>query len=302
MTLTCHKVMGHGGVNLKVYEAGPKDAPPLMLVHGWSQCHLSWEKQQPLVDEFRLIMMDLRGHGASDKPDDPKAYDNSQPWADDIDAIISALDLRMPVLVGWSMGGWVVMDYLRVHRDLALSGAGFVGSTLTPGSKMPAHLMALRQSNPAVRAKGMFSDDLSENLAATLDFVRACFHRQPEADELSKMVGFNMMVPPHIRGAARGRSEDYRPTAATTKKPIFAAWGAKERVVPTELGEHLAAAFPNVQTHVYDNCGHAPFWEEPDKFNDDLSAFTRACHDRHTFSIPNKLPGSGGRAPSHALR
>jgi len=108
-----HSITGHGGVQLCVHDLGPETAPAIILVHGWSQCHLSFARQAALAEGFRLILPDLRGHGQSDKPLGPACYDNSRPWAEDMQAIITSLALDAPLLVGWSMGGWVVMDYLE---------------------------------------------------------------------------------------------------------------------------------------------------------------------------------------------
>ena len=125
-----HLITGHGGVQLRVHDLGPEAAPAIILVHGWSQCHLSFERQAALAGQFRLILPDLRGHGQSDKPLEPACYDSSDPWAEDIQTIIQTLDLKSPLLVGWSMGGWVVMDYLEHFGDSALAGVGLIGSSI----------------------------------------------------------------------------------------------------------------------------------------------------------------------------
>ncbi|WP_347864800.1 alpha/beta fold hydrolase [Planktomarina sp.] len=85
-----HSITGHGGVQLCVHDLGPETAPAIILVHGWSQCHLSFVRQSELAERFRLILPDLRGHGQSDKPLDPACYDNSRPWAEDMQAIITS--------------------------------------------------------------------------------------------------------------------------------------------------------------------------------------------------------------------
>ena len=154
-----HWVSGAGGVRLFVADTGPEDAPVLLLIHGWSQCHLSWQKQlEGLSDRFRVVAPDLRGHGQSDKPMDAAAYDSSAPWAEDIAAVISQLGLHKPVLAGWSMGGWIVGDYLRVYGDAALGAVAMVGSRMACGRAMPE---AMRFDAPeAVRAVGMYGEDL----------------------------------------------------------------------------------------------------------------------------------------------
>lgn len=274
-----YSVTGHDGVALQVFDLGPPDAPAIVLLHGWSQHHLSWVRQYPLSDRFRLVMPDLRGHGASDKPGDPSAYDNSGPWAGDVQAIIETLSLDQPVLLGWSMGGVVACDYVRQFGDQAISGLSLVCSFVTTGSHMSPETRALRADDPGVAAKGMIADDQEQNLAATLAFVRACFHQQPDPDDLAKIVGFNMLCPPHIRKFARARDEDYRPDLAKLGKPALIVSGANDRPAPPATQRENAAAIPSARSITYEACGHSPFWEYPDRFNADLAAFASACFD-----------------------
>lgn len=270
-------IPGHGGTRLAVFSCGPKDAPPILLVHGWSQHHLSWERQGPLARDFRLILPDLRGHGASEKPEGAEHYASSTIWADDIAAIIDHFCAAKPVLVGWSMGSFIAGDYLRHHGDASLAGVCLIGAHLRIGSCMDPGVAAARRADPAVVAQGMYSDDDATNLAATLAFVKACFHQQPDPDDLGRIMGFNMLVPPQARHASRNRNEDYHDAFTATQVPALVIWGAQERLAPGPAGTQVAAAFPNARKLVYEDCGHSPFFEDPDRFNRDLAAFARDC-------------------------
>lgn len=266
-----HRIKGHDGVGLHVAEAGAQDAPAILLIHGWSQCHLSWCKQfDGLSDRFRIVAPDLRGHGLSDKPD-PSAYLDSAAWAGDIAAVISTLSLDRPVLVGWSMGGWIVGDYLQHGGHDAISGAVLVGSNLQTGQNTPPAVAAER--GPDVQAPGMFAEDLGENLAATVAFVRACFWQEPDPDDLAQIVGFNMLVPPDIRKACRTRTTDHRADFAgfTGHKMIF--HGQHERVCVPAAFDALTKAAPDAEVEIFAKSGHSPFWEEPEAFNDRLAEF-----------------------------
>lgn len=268
-----HHITGHGGVRLHVRDAGPEDGAPILLIHGWSQHHLSWSKQLrgPLAREFRLIAPDLRGHGASEKPDAPENYDRSAPWAGDIAAIIAALGLRRPVLVGWSMGGWVACDYLREHGDAAIGGLVLVGSPVL----VTPELAATRR--PEARADGAYSDDQPTQLAAILDFVKACAAAPLSKRDLATMVGFNMLVPPHIRRAARLRAVDYRAELARLTVPALVIQGAAERICTPPMFEAVKAALPGAAVAVIPGAGHLPFWEAPEAFDALLADFTRSA-------------------------
>ncbi|MFY0632953.1 MAG: alpha/beta hydrolase [Vannielia sp.] len=270
-----HRIAGHGGIELAVSEYGAPDGPPLLFVHGWSQSHLSFARQfaAPELSRFRMVGFDLRGHGASGKPTDTAAYEGSEPWGGDIAAVIDSLGLTRPLLLGWSMGGKALCDYLALHGDAALSGTAMIGTGPTSGKFIPEEARALRAADSAVAAKGMLSPDLGENLTATEAFLHACFHQQPTPEDFALMMGFNMMCPPGIRAASRQRHADYRPAARATAHPCLVVWGAHERVMPRPIFEECAAEFAHAEPHVFEASGHAPFWEEPARFNGLLAEF-----------------------------
>ena len=95
-----HMVKGGGGVPLHVVETGNATGRPILFIHGISQCWLSWSRQlnSDLASDYRLVAMDLRGHGLSDKP--REGYTDSKLWADDVNAVIQTLrlDIRSSVV------------------------------------------------------------------------------------------------------------------------------------------------------------------------------------------------------------
>src|SRR5689334_4921038 len=79
-----HIVVGGGGCRLHVLETGSPRGQSILFIHGFSQNALTWTAQldSALRHRYRLVAMDLRGHGASDRP--TAGYDDSKLWADDI--------------------------------------------------------------------------------------------------------------------------------------------------------------------------------------------------------------------------
>jgi pimeloyl-ACP methyl ester carboxylesterase len=104
------------GVRISAQEWGNPQGPEILLIHGFSQSHLSWLRQvrSDLAREFRMVTYDARGHGYSDKPAAPEYYKEARRWADEVQAVIDQVGLRKPVLVGWSYGG-------RSHRSTDLA-------------------------------------------------------------------------------------------------------------------------------------------------------------------------------------
>ena len=121
-----HKIAGGGGVQLHLVESGNSSGRTIMFIHGVSQCWLTWSRQMnsDLADEHRLVAMDLRGHGLSDKP--REGYTESKLWADDVNAAIQALRLDHPILCGWSYGPLVILDYIRHYGEGDISGINLI--------------------------------------------------------------------------------------------------------------------------------------------------------------------------------
>jgi pimeloyl-ACP methyl ester carboxylesterase len=93
------------GITLNVALAGPEDAPPVILLHGFPESHRTWRAIVPLLeDRFRLVMPDQRGFGGSDAPADPADYHIDKIIAD-LFALADALGIGEFALVGHDWGG-----------------------------------------------------------------------------------------------------------------------------------------------------------------------------------------------------
>src|SRR5215831_13925868 len=156
-----HMIKGGGGIELHLVETGNPTGQSILFLHGFSQSCLSWTRQldSELADRFRLIAMDLRGHGLSDKP--REAYADTRLWADDIHAAIGALDLDRPVLCGWSYGPLVILDYLRHYGEDHVRAVNFIGGITKLGSEeatsvLSAEFLAL--------IPGFFAADVEESV------------------------------------------------------------------------------------------------------------------------------------------
>ena len=125
--------MGADGVPINVVEIGNPAQPAIVLIHGFRQSYLAWTLQfaSDLPTRCHIVAFDLRGHGNSGQPWDPAAYDHAQTWDDDVASVIKATGLSRPLIVGWSYGGNVAMDFARHYP--AMPGAGYVLVATTAG-------------------------------------------------------------------------------------------------------------------------------------------------------------------------
>lgn len=272
--MIAHEIKGGGGLKLHVREFGNPKGPELFFIHGWSQHHLCWSKQidSSLADDFRIVAMDLRGHGMSEAPEGAEHYTNGDLWADDVHAVISTLDLKQPVLAGWSYGGFVISDYVRRHGDAGLGGINFVGAAVVIGPPwFGTHIGPGFLEN----APDATLPDQPTAMRAMIRFFHACVARPLPPEDFEAAVAWNMLVRPDVRLGLMSREEDFRPILKTIEKPVLVTHGRGEIVVLPKMAEDVLAAIPHAEASWYDDVGHAPMLEEPDRFNREIAAFAR---------------------------
>lgn len=263
------QVRSHDGTTLAGDAQGDPAAPEILFIHGLRQSRLSWDKQfaDPALSGFRLVRFDLRGHGDSDKPTSPSAYADPDRWGDDLAAVIAGAKLRRPVLVGWSLGGWVVGGYLRRHTGRQIAGLNLVGTVVTFAPELFTPLVA-------TLAQSTVSPDLATRTAATAEFLLACFHHAPSGAELAQMMVINGMAASAINTVI---AETSMPNLDATFRgfdgPVLLTHGAHDRLVRPAASQRLLSLCPNARLSMYENSGHSPFYEEPDRFGCELAAF-----------------------------
>ena len=264
------RITGGGRVQLHVVETGNPHGRPILFLHGTSQCWLQWSRQlsSSLGERKRLVAMDLRGHGSSDKPRD--GYGDSQLWADDVHAVIQGLELDQPVLCGWSYGPLVILDYIRLHGEDDVGGLHFVGAITKLGSEA-----AMSVLSPELLALfPQFTSADGETCVRGLEgLLRLCFARELAPEELYGMLGYNVSVPPYVRQGLFARVVDNDDLLPKLRKPILVTHGTRDAVVTPSIVEQHRSAMPRAEIHLMPGAGHGAFWDDPASFNDRLSAF-----------------------------
>ena len=259
------------GVKIAVQETGDPTGAPIVFVHGLLGSHIDWDEQtkSPELQSYRLITYDMRGHGLSGKPDNADAYHDGRRWADDLASVLKATGAKKPILVGWSLGGVVLSNYLAAYGDEGVAGLVYVDGVI----ELNASLIA---SHPKVYTD-LASDDLTVHLDAVRTFLALCFQTQPDTATFERLLSnaalaswvMTKTIPSMTVAAAEGLPKAH--------VPVLMVYGGKDALVNPEPSIARAKALNStIKTAIYANSGHAPFLEEAPRFNRDLAEFRKA--------------------------
>ena len=271
---TTTTVIGGGGTRIHVREWGRRDAPPILMIHGWSGNHLCWKDQvaSDLADEFRLVALDLRGHGMSDKPLDAEQYQQPRLWAADIAAVIDQCELDRPTLVAWSYGGFIVCDFVRECGQDDISAVNMVGAAVTLNERFddigPAFL---------AHAPGGADPDLPTRIAALRRFWRSMTVQPLSQEELETGLSGSVDVPPQVLGALISRQIDSDDVLRALRVPVLVSHGRQDQIVSASMAEHVLQVCPTAEASWYDEVGHMPFTEDAGRFNRELAQLARGA-------------------------
>lgn len=240
------------GISVRYESSGLGDGPPLLLLHAWGESLRVFDRLRPLLEaSSNVVTLDQRGHGGSDKPE--QGYDLATA-ADDVVALMDALDLPPVVLVGSSSGGYVAQQVAVTYPD-RVAGLVLVGA--------PRSL----HGRPA------FADEV-EALTDPIDpeWVRASLEWFPRfqpvpAWYLDDRVQDGLECPARAMvGVLHGLIEAVPPTeAGRISAPTTIVWGGRDDLLPRDDADRLHAAIAGSRLVVLPDTGHLVLWEQPEQ-------------------------------------
>jgi len=128
-----------------------------------------------LADGYRLVALDLRGHGLSNKP--REGYNDSRLWADDVNAAIQALSPDHLILCGWSYGPPGILDYIRHYDEDDISGLHFVGGITRLGSEQAMSVLTPEFLN---LIPGFLATDVDESVRSLEALLECSSSESPQ--------------------------------------------------------------------------------------------------------------------------
>lgn len=222
---------------------GPAGAPELLLLHGLGDSIAGWGRVlSPLSRTHRVHIVDLPGHGLSAAPRDFRLQTLLEPLAR------YAQELRAPVLVGHSLGGWLAA---RLALQPASAASGLVLVNPAGALLPPADWTRFR--------------DLLEGADARAYLERA-FHRAPIALRLFPAEVARAMSAPPTRAflAAVSPGDFLRETElASLRIPVRIVWGERDRLLPAAALPFFRANLPGAEIVTLPDAGHLPHLEAP---------------------------------------
>jgi non-heme chloroperoxidase len=267
-----HMITGGGGIQLHVVETGNASRQSIVFIHGLSQCSLAWSRQlnSELADTFRLVAMDIRGHGLSEKP--REGYADARLWADDVRAVIKTLNLDHPILCGWSYGPLVILDYLRHYGEDDIRGVNFVGGVTKLGSDAAASVLT---ADFLSLIPGFFSADAEVCVRSLGSLLRLCFAEELSSDDWYRMLGYSVSVPPYVRQALFSRAFDNDDLLPRLRKPVLITHGTADAVVKSTVLDQQMARIASAKIRMMAT-GHACFWDDAAAYNTCLREFAES--------------------------
>lgn len=257
-----------------IYYTDRGEGDPILLIHGWTMNSTYWWQRNvdALVEAgHQVVAMDLRGHGKSGKTG---AGHTLAQYGRDVRELIDHLGLDGVTPVGWSMGTAVILNYVDQFGTDGLAKVVFVDQSPkfhTDGDWSHGLL-------------GEFSGEAATELATNLEYNRPSaakpFVQSMFADEIDdalvdEMYAETTKTPTSVTVDIflDMTYSDLRPVVAEVDVPALLVYGEQSDIFPTDVGAWLEDAMPDA-THVpFADSGHCPFWEEAERFNEEVARF-----------------------------
>jgi non-heme chloroperoxidase len=249
------------GIRLRYRHQGPAIGPAIVLLHGYSDSSLSFARVMPLLpSEQRVIAVDLRGHGDSDRPDEDYRITT---MADDVVRLLDALNVPYAVVVGHSMGSFVAQAIVE-------RAAWRVSSLVLLGSAPHAVNATIAQ--------------LQLDVEALTDPVDAAFVREFQYSTIALPVPRAFMdaaiansrrMPAGIWKKVLAGLMEYQPLTPRSSVRTLVLGGTRDAVFSAGEQTALARQFPFGQLRLIDDVGHTLHWELPEVFVRELLRFAR---------------------------
>jgi pimeloyl-ACP methyl ester carboxylesterase len=258
-------------VRLHITDAGK--GRPVVLIHGWPLSDEMYEYQYNdlINNNFRVIGITLRGFGKSDKPYSSYGYNIH---AMDIKKVLSNLEILDAVLVGFSMGGAIAIQYVSSDKGAHVSKLVLCGAA--------APIWTQRNDFPYNLPKSAVDDLIKLNYhdrpKLLSDFAKIFSATETSLNEGigNWLNGIGLSASSHAMAECliALRDTDLRSEMKKITIPTLIMHGKKDKICSFDLAGQMKAGIKNSKIIEFENSGHSMFLEETQKFNSELIKFS----------------------------
>ncbi|GAB6945349.1 alpha/beta fold hydrolase [Vulcanisaeta sp. JCM 14467] len=255
----------------RIYYEVVGSGEPLVLIQGFSWDLTTWHFQWELAYRFRLVLIDNRGVGLSDKPTNSYSMDRI---IDDVYSVVSALNLRSFHLLGFSMGGMITQGFVLKYGDLVKS--------LILVSTMPRPIISASIGTEFLSLlKNQYDDYGFFKSQIELAFSEQWVKRNPDAFENFVRLRYNLRMPLH---AYLGQLSvilvtNYVDKLGSINVPTTIMHGNADRLVSIKGSEELFNGIRLSRYIIFNNTGHAIYIERPHDFNRRVEEHVRLVNE-----------------------
>ena len=264
-----------GREGASIYVQDTQVGKPVIFIHGWPLSSKMFEYQfmhlSPLG--YRCIAPDLIGFGMSGKPWGDYNYDL---YADDIRQVLSSLDIKDSTLVGFSMGGAIVMHYLAKYRGWGVNKAVFMGAAAPSFTKREVYPYGKERAE----VDALIAQGLSDRPKLNADFGKMVFKDEKSISKemASWFYSLGLEAAPHasLKCAEQLRDADLRTDMQAVNQldlPVAIFHGKHDRVCSFDFAKVMNAGIAGSQLIEFTQSGHALNVEEIQKTNTELVKF-----------------------------
>jgi pimeloyl-ACP methyl ester carboxylesterase len=259
------------GQSLAYIDRGERSGPAVVLIHGYTDNARDWVPLLPYLSKrYRLILVDIRGHGKSSKPE--CCYTRLD-FAYDIKLLLDSLGVRKADVVGHSLGSIIAQTFAeywpeRTAHVVLISSTG--GSPPDRPKKPPQFDFAAEIRN------------LKEPIEPDSPFMIAWWDSPTPVDpdfirrQRIDSAGIPLRVWIAVLDQALPANNiygDLQSTLPRLKAPTLLIWGSQDPIMEEDVRQSLRNALPTAQVKIFDGLGHNPFWEDPQGVAKVVNAF-----------------------------
>ncbi|MGV0735044.1 alpha/beta hydrolase [Mycobacterium syngnathidarum] len=255
------------GVRLLVQDLGT--GTPVVLIPGFGMTHQVWDRQvRVLSQNHRVVCLDQRGHGHSDKPLD--GYDIER-LAKDLCVVLDTLDISECAVVAWSFAGQVAFRAAAGMTD-RIGKLALVGSNAVRASRSADFPFGRA---PELLEPALITAETTDRLAARRTAIASAFAREPDEELVRWLLSHSLQMPSWAAVACYHTMlyADLIDRIPNVSIPVLQVIGTGDRVHSAKGARWLNERLNGAELVELPDCGHYPMFESPDDFDSALSKF-----------------------------